>query len=175
PFRPTPSLMIDIMTTYPDGSPNPNVGRPFIYGMSAYNRESKSERESGRVTAFATHDFERNRESTLLTRILGRHTVTGLVAEDEVNIDTRTWQRYGSDDAFAASLNRPAGSSELKFTTNTLTPTTVIYPGPSLAGRNQAAGANIPNPGEIATIGPGATLRVFDSTWNAPAGVNPSD
>ena len=171
----TPSLMIDIMTTYPDGSPNPNVGRPFIYGMSAYNRESKSERESGRVTAFATHDFERNRESTLLTRILGRHTVTGLVAQDEFNVDTRTWQRYGSDDAFVASLNRPAGSSELKFNTNTLTPTTVIYLGPSLAGRNQAAGANIPNPGGISTIGPGATLRVFDSTWNAPAGVNPAD
>ena len=171
----SPRLMVDIMSTYPDGSANPNVGRPFIYGMGGNNRQSVSERESTRVTAFATHDFNRNREPSVLTRLLGRHTVTGLRAEDEYNVDQRSWQRYGSDAAFVASLNRPAGSSELKFNTNTLTPTTVIYLGNSLVGRNGAAGANIPNPTAIATITPGASLRVFDSTWNAPASVNPAD
>lgn len=169
-----PRLAVDIVSTYPDGSPNPNVGRPFVYGNTGINRESRSERESARLTAFAKHDFSRGRAETTLTRVLGRHTFTGLLAEDEYQVDTRAWQRYGSDDAFIASLNRPAGSSELKFNSNTLNPMTAIYLGPSLLGRPTASGASIPNPTGIATIGPGATLRAFDSTWNAP-GVNPAD
>lgn len=170
----SPQLRIDVMDGRPDFSDNPNVGRPFIYGIPGNNTESVSKRESVRFTGFMTHDFTQDRDDSWLTRFLGRHTLTALYGEDQHDVDNRRWQRYGVGDDYLAFMNFPEGSASQRFNTNSLTPVTVIYLGPSLMNRSSASGAYIPNPREVATITNGY-VRVFDSTWNAAPGVGFND
>ena len=155
---------------YQDGTPNPNVGRPFITDSGqGGNNETTVERESARITAFFTHDFSQGR-TNWLNRILGRHTITGLFAEDTDERDNRQWQRYAILDPEYRNF---MGLPNAKFNANELALSPVIYLGPSLLNSSSASGANIPNPkAEITLSAP--SVRVFDSTWNAH-GVNPSD
>lgn len=176
-------LQIDPMAVYGDGSPdtglaangepysngtkNPNVGRAFVSSNNAWgNRSLLNEREAFRATAFAQHDFK-EKDHTLWRRILGVHTLTGLLGRDKVESDARTWQRYG---IFDNSIYTLAGRQDQRFN-GALTPVQVIYLGDSLLGRS-LSGANLPSVGGNTTIANGA-LRYFNSTWNSS--VNPGD
>jgi Outer membrane receptor for ferric coprogen and ferric-rhodotorulic acid len=162
---------------FQDGTPNPNVGRPFISDSGrGGNSEYTSEREALRITGFVTHDFARNK-STVLNRILGKHTITGLYSEDEQVTDNRSWQRYAIiDDAYRAFL-----ASTAPFTDNAFAVNRVIYLGPSLSNRSTASGAYIPRPTALQSVDSTLTIRTFDSTWihpldpTAPGYVNPAD
>lgn len=157
---------------FADGTPNPNVGRPFItdswqFGNNTYD----SERESGRVTAFFTHDFmEADRDSWWRT-ILGKHTFTGLIGQDRHTQDNRSFQRYAIlDQNYFNFLGVPTST---KFTANELAVNPVVYIGPSLLGASSASGANLQAPTAF-QVSTGGTTLAFDSTWNAP-NVNPAD
>lgn len=158
---------------FQDGTPNPNVGRPFISDSGqGGNRSYESERETHRATAFFRHDFDRDRSGGWVRQLLGRHTLTGLYAEDKQETDNRNWARYSVlDPAYHALYELPANT---KFNANELSINRVIYLGPSLAGNSTAAGANIPRPTAVYNA-PSATVRFFDSTWANPPGVNPAD
>jgi hypothetical protein len=158
---------------FQDGTPNPNVGRPFISDSWQFsNNSTKTERESGRVTVFATHDFTRSGGGrTWWSRIAGRHTLTGLYSQDGLKRDQRSWQRYAIlDPAYRALIGAAPAT---KFTDNLLAVSPVIYLGPSLLNQNSAANLNIPRPTEVARIST-ANIRIFDSTWAARPGVNPA-
>ena len=158
---------------YQDGTANPNVGRPFISDSWQFgNNSNKTERESGRLTVFATHDFDREGPTrNWLTRLAGRHTVTGLYSQDRQKRDSRNWQRFAIlDPAYRTLMGAPAAT---KFTDNLLAVNPVIYLGPSLATRTSAAGLSIPRPGQVATVST-ANIRLFDSTWAARPGVDPA-
>jgi outer membrane receptor protein involved in Fe transport len=148
---------------FQDGTPNPNVGRPFVSDSWQFsNNENFSERESGRLTAFFTHDFSRENRENLLTRILGRHTITGLYAQDSQRNTNRSFQRYAIlDQAYYNFLALPANT---KFNANELAVNPVVYLGPSLLSRTSLAGANIPRAGATYVASQGTTLA-FDSTW----------
>ncbi len=165
-------IFVDMMATFADGTPNPNVGRPFITESGQFgNNTTDVERDSARLTAFFTHDFTRGERTNWLTRILGRHTITGLVADDETKRDYRDFQRWGVlDQSFFNLLGLPADS---RFTANELAVNPVIYLGPSLINSTTAAGANLPRPTAVQLPRSG-NVRVFDSTWNAHT-VNPAD
>ncbi|PTY08471.1 TonB-dependent receptor [Opitutaceae bacterium EW11] len=153
-----------------DGTPNPNVGRPFISDSgTGGNNSYVSHRESKRLTPFITHDFKRDGDRWY-NRLLGMQTVTGLLATDEQKTDERSWQRYTTDDAYEAFVN--SNVNKLKINDNILLPNTVIYLGPSLSSRSSASGANIPRPTETFKV-PSGNVYTFDSTWNKPT--NPSD
>lgn len=163
--------------TYPDNIPfndgtvNPNLGRPFITDSAQFGNNSfRSDRHSRRATAFFTHDFEREgRSSGWLTRLLGRHTFTGLWAQDQRDTDERNWQRYAVlDPAYRRFLN--LGTSTL-FTDNAFAPNHVIYLGPSLLNASTASGAYIPRPRSVFTATDGM-MWIFDSHW-ANNGVDP--
>lgn len=155
---------------YQNGTPNPNVGRPFISDSGQFgNNQIEVDRESSRATVFATHDFAREGARNWITRLIGRHTLTGLYARDERESDYRDFQRWGIlDPAYRTFIG---ATSSMRFTDNLLAPNPVIYLGPSLAGRTSVAGANIPRP-TVAAIPASGNVMAFDSTWNAP-GVNP--
>jgi outer membrane receptor protein involved in Fe transport len=151
-----------------NGTPNPNVGRPFISDSAQFGNNSYvSNRESGRATVFVTHDFTQDGSKNWVMRLLGQHTITGLYNQDAQRVDNRAWQRYGTDKAFEAFVNNldATDATRIKFTDNSLTPNTVIYLGPSLSSKSTASGAYIPNPSEMQVIKTG-TVRTFDSTWN---------
>jgi hypothetical protein len=160
--------------TYPnnipfgDGTPNPNLGRPYIaQAGSGGNNSFTSDRESKRATAFFTHDFEREgQNSNFLTRLLGRHTVTGLWAEDERKTENRSWVRYAILDPEFRAFKKATGNF------NTLGVSQVIYLGPSLLNASSAAGANLDRPRAVTTF-PDGPNRLFDSHWKYS--LNPAD
>ena len=158
---------------FQDGTPNPNVGRAFISNSwQGGNNSAKTDRESGRVTVFGTHDFDREGSTrNWLTRLAGRHTVTGLYSQDRTKRDSRQWQRAAIlDPAFRTLIGAPAAT---KFTDNLLAVNPVIYLGPSLANRTSATGLALPRATETATVST-ANIRIFDSTWAARPGVDPA-
>ncbi len=152
---------------YSDGTPNPNVGRAFVSTNNAWsNRSLVSEREAARATAFVQHDFK-EKDNSLWRRILGQHTLTGLVGREKVETDARTWQRYGIfDDAFYEL----SGRGDQRFN-GAVVPTQVVYLGDSLLGRSSYSGAYLPTVSGNTTMSSGA-ISYFDSTWNSA--VNPA-
>jgi outer membrane receptor protein involved in Fe transport len=149
-----------------NGTPNPNVGRAFITDSGQFGNNSyESERDSTRITGFLTHDFNDDRSDNWLRKILGSHTWTGLWAEDEQSTDSRNWQSFAIDDD--NYFNFIGASNSTLFTDNNFAVNRAIYLGPSLLGKS-IEGANIPRPTAVAGVPSNTTIRVFDSTWNAP-------
>lgn len=179
------AIYIDMMSVYSDGTaagkdgvqfqdgtPNPNVGRAFISDSGqGGNRSYKSERESKRATAFFTHDFSKKNTGNAFTNFLGRHTFTGLWAEDELDREDRSWQRYAVLDMNYWTVFD--GGSGIRFTDNAFAVNRIVYLGDTLKNRASASGAYLPRPQNLANATNG-TIRFFDSNWKA-TNVNPAD
>ena len=148
---------------FANGTPNPNVGRPFITDSAQFsNNETVSNRESSRVTAFARHDFAHDSWMPKIAgEVLGSHTLTGLWAKDENDTDSRAWQRYSTGLDYKTFLTNGAQG----FTDNNRTPDPVIYLGPSLLNRSTASGANIPRIQSEISVPSTAQIYLFDSHW----------
>lgn len=176
-------LQVDPMAVYGDGSPdtglatggepyatgtrNPNVGRAFVSSNNAWgNRSLLTDREAVRATAFVQHDFK-EKDDSAWRRMLGVHTLTGLVGREKSESDARTWQRYG---IFDDAIYNLAGRADQRFN-GALTPVQVVYLGNTLLGRG-LSGANLPSVSGNTTMTSGA-LRYFNPTWNSS--VNPAD
>lgn len=175
------AIYIDMMGVFPDGNtdgwnpgdipfsngtPNPNVGRPFVSDKGqGGNNSSVRERESFRVTPFVKYDFTRN-DGNWFTKIIGKGTFTGLYSEDEYSTDNRSWQQYAIEDQSYIDFLQVDGLNS--FTNNFLAPSTVVYLGPSLINSSTAVGANIPRIMEEAYLPRNAMVRAFDSTWAHP-------
>jgi len=156
-----------------DGTPNPNVGRAYLSDSGQFGNNSYlSDRETNRFTGFITYDFAKENK-TFLTRLIGKHTVTGMFAQETQETDRRSWQRYGTNYDWDRWNTNP-NAAPLKFTDNFLTPQTVIYLGDSLLSSSTASGANLPRPKAKHVISSGQ-IRAFDSNWNWANGVNPAD
>jgi len=154
---------------YSDGTPNPNVGRPFVSTTGGSNYSETTTSEDKRVTAYVTHDFRRD-NSGWIGRVVGKHTVTGLWADSSQTTDRRNWDSYGYLDPNAYKLQDPdIDPTTVNFTY--VEPAMVMYLGPSLLGKS-AAGANLPRISGTPRIANGA-VTYFDDTWKA-TGVNPA-
>ena len=162
------SLYIDIDDSYANGEANPNVGRPFVSDSAQFgNGMSKNTKETMRVTAFADLDFrDFMDETSLITKILGRHVFTGLYNTHKSESERREWNRYGTDDAYGVLID------EMNIGNNARAVNTVTYLGDSLLGVSSPVGANIPGVSARQIPVSGNILR-FDATWNAP-NVDPS-
>jgi len=164
---------------FQDGTPNANVGRAYVTDSGqGGNNSYDSQRESKRATIFFTHDFERDGKGGTLQRILGRHTLTGLLAEDTQETDRRNWQRYAMLDP--GWRNFMGLANDVKFNANEFAPSAVIYLGPSLLNASTAAGANLPRVESEIVFPSQITVMAFDSTWGhslnpaSPDYVNPN-
>ena len=151
-----------------DGTPNPNVGRPFITDSGQMgNNANETLRHASRLTGFFRHDFEQGGQDNAWWRtLLGRHTVTGLYATDEAKSDSRSFQRFAvvDNDYF----NFLGSSSSTKWNNNAFAVNRVMYLGDSLLNSSSASGANIPRPTSFAQVPTSVNVYTFDSTWNAP-------
>jgi hypothetical protein len=172
------AIYIDFVDTYSDGTSagsngvrfangtkNPNVGRAFVTDSGqGGNRSYESERDSTRATAFFTHDFTKSGSDSWIAKFLGRHTFTGLWSEENLDRQSRSWQRYAVLDM--NYWTQFDGGSGIRFTDNAFAVNRVIYLGNSLASRTSASGANLPRlqNQNNATSG---TIRFFDSNWVA--------
>ncbi len=178
------AINIDIMSVYPDGTPdgldgepfqdgtpNPNLGRPFISDDGAGGNNSfNSERSSTRLTLFGTYDFNDSGDDVWWRKLLGKNTFTGLLAKDERDTDSRSWVRHAILDPQYRAFVGAVDSDD--FNSYLFTPNPVVYLGQSLLGANSAMGANIPSLKAPISVS-GGTVAAFDSTWKWP--LDPND
>jgi outer membrane receptor protein involved in Fe transport len=163
------AISVEINDTFPDGSANPNVGRPYAAGDGAIGNDSETtDRSSLRFTA--TYEFDADRffkKDSWITKVLGKSIFTGLFDEDKKKEQDITWNTYETTTDWA--------------TLNGISPTItqgrlfdwLTYLGPNLLGTNSPSGANIP--GIQTIISPSASTSVLDfNTHYTNTAVNPS-
>lgn len=153
-------LTIDINVILPDGSPNPNFGRPYVVSDSGNNSSRSTQRDTHRLTMFGELDFrDFMDESTWLTRFLGHHVFTGLYSKTDNEERRYSWTRYATDNVFGEMVGTPGLNSPNRLIG------TVSYLGDSLAGMSSVSGANIPGVQAIQSPSD-MQLRWFDSTFD---------
>lgn len=173
------SIYVDMMEVFPDGNtdgwqagdipfdngtPNPNVGRPFISGKGQNgNNSTDTSRESFRVTPFAKYDFNKNADGNFISKLLGNHTLTGLYSTDKYNEETLSWQQSAILDQSYIDFLQASGLNN--FTNGSLAPGTVSYLGGSLINASSASGANLSRLMSKISVPRNAMTRAFDSTW----------
>ncbi|HVZ64655.1 MAG TPA: TonB-dependent receptor plug domain-containing protein [Lacunisphaera sp.] len=168
------NINVDINATYADGTPNPNVGRPYFgNGASApgLNYRNRTVRDTFRFTPtyeLRTSDFLGD---TTLAKILGKHNFTGVYERNTVMKDYVNWAEYATTPEYPQSGSRNLNAA------NTLNSNRsfewIAYVGPSLLGAASPAGANLTNIPYRIQPPTSQYATVFNSTWNKPT--NPND
>ncbi len=156
------AITVDLNTHLADGSPNPNVGRPVIFNRANGGNQSRVTNRSGqRLTGFGIIDFRDTMKSdSFLARLLGKHTFTALLSEQDNDTEDRVWRRYATDNAFGSAIGYPnTGSAEREIVL-------FSYLGESLLGASSPVGANLSRimSNQVPTSG---SIRYFDTTWTA--------
>ena len=166
------SISVDPNLTLSDGSPNPNVGRPYTANAdwAPSTNASTIDRESLRFTANYDLRFEDLLGKGTASEILGHHVFTGLADEDRKNSSSLGWSEYASDANYPAVISP---SVTLDSLTTYRQFDFINYLGPSLAGRASAAGANISPVTNIIAPSSQVATEVYNSHWNKPT--NPTD
>ncbi len=164
-------INVDVDETYPDGSPDPDVGRPYVGGSSGGQSDSETtDRGSLRLTGtyeLRFDDFLDKR--SIFAKILGRSVFTGLMEEDQRKELDLTWDNYAATPAYADEVG------EAENTLNTARqPAYVAYIGPNLLGDNSPNGLNLSNLTVPIVFNNSTSARIFNSNYNAP-NVNPYD
>lgn len=182
PYGGSPAAInVDLNQVLTDGSPNPNVGRPFLLGDYYYGgSDSLTTRQSSRLTGFVdvkAEDLTFLGKDNVIARILGRHVLTGVVSESSRSARTIS----GAYSALAPTGGQSDPNAVLG---NALDPylriKTISYLGPDMRNLSSARGLNL-SPVSAARNPTSTKLTVFDSKWNKPTNpavagyVNPAD
>ena len=164
-------IKIDINEVNPDNTPNPNVGRAYVEEEAlGGNRLIRTEREAFRAQLFGEHNFARNNDN-LFARILGKHRLTGVAMEDNRDSELRTFQLRQPDAAFTSLIGSAAAISGVPARINPR-----YYISGDLRGASLANGLHLSNVDAYVVPPAGSqSIRYFDTTWTAPASVNPGD
>ncbi|MBP7141948.1 MAG: hypothetical protein KBA71_08575 [Opitutaceae bacterium] len=128
------SILVDMMQTNFDGTPNKNYGRPYVASDSGGN-EAENDRDAMRATVFGELDF---RQNSRWTRYLGRHIFTGLLSRQKEESFSRGFGGYAYD---YADLNPYLTTPLATYAGYGV----VRYLGDSIANLSSPAGAHIGN------------------------------
>ena len=159
------AINVDVNQTLADGSPNVNVGRPYVANSAAGGNDSTTiHRDSSRLTGYADLRTEDYFGKSLLTEVLGRHVITGLVDLDHKNSTSVQWSNYGTDLGWE-SLNNLQLNTKV---TNYRQFDWVDYIGPNLGAASSAAGANLNGITNIIAPPASNSVTYFNSHWNKP-------
>lgn len=166
-------IYLDLNSHNLDGTPNANVGKPFISDSGIYGNNARDiTRESSRITLFADHDFNRDGQGGWVRKLLGRHTLSGLYSTDSFRQDGRNFMRWGTDLAYAELVSKTPATQLITDNQRTVAP--VIYlTQNSLSGLSSASGAYIPRAGAAIEYPAQVPMYYFDSTWKG-GGVDPA-
>jgi outer membrane receptor protein involved in Fe transport len=151
------------------GIPNPNFGRPFIISRDVFRDQlNGTERTSAQATAFLRHDFTRNKSGW--ARLLGRHTLSGLLFQTKIKTENQT---YSSTWDPAGQLN-PLSSIGVGPGLFASQVNAWFYLGDSMINANSLADLRLrPLSGARPTFGDTYTLQIY-RPFQAAAGGNPS-
>jgi hypothetical protein len=160
-------ISVDVNGSYVDGTPNPNAGRPYVANSAqSYQQQANViNRNSWRGTVTAdlrASDFLS--KDSWAARIIGNHTLTGLLEEDNKKTFYMSWSEYATTVDWATDNGYGASDSINNYRQFDW----VDYIGPNLLGQSSAAGANLSAVTNIIAPGAQSIVRNFNSTWNAP-------
>ncbi len=141
------NISVDVNLVLPDGSPNPNFGRPFIGGRG-YAQARIREREAAQAIAFAKYDFADKNDDWL--KHLGRHTLTTVFQQqdNEETAPNRQNARASSSYNTSIAFGGPGLDQAIEFANSPringrARMTTIQYLGPSMVGVNDIRDAGI--------------------------------
>jgi outer membrane receptor protein involved in Fe transport len=163
------AISVDINQTLPDGSQNPNAGRPYIGNSGLYgNGGTQNERDSLRFIGYGELRAEDYLGQGSLSSLLGRHVLTGLWSRDEFKQTNYSWARYATGlDWIQARGGSPSisdGDRQVDW---------ITYIGPNLSGATSATNAHLMPVSVIQQPGKSANVRYFNSRW--AHSLNPTD
>ena len=163
PFPWTVPITVDLSDVYPDGSPNPNVGRPYILNRANFaNNANEKNRDSWRVTAFAklrADDFLK--EDSFLARLLGSHNFTAMKSGDEVEEAQEAWKKWVPGYAYTDY------AGDQSIASNQREMAVAAYIGPDMRGLSSPSGLNLSQvTGRLSTAGV-SSIRFWDSHWKS--------
>ncbi len=155
------AITVDVNTILPDGTPNPNVGRPVIITRSVNGGFQRLfEREVANVTSYYEWDAKEHIDRSWLAKFLGRHVFTASASYNDVNSrsDTLAYAALESN-GWDTAANKPLN---IRREFNIMS-----YLGPDMRGLASPAGINLSNLQNQLTF-PDGQIVLFDSTWNRP-------
>jgi hypothetical protein len=162
------AINVDINQTNLDGTTNANLGKAYVEG-SGSGGDTATYRDAARMTAFVTHDFTQGPDNIIM-KILGRHTITGLLSQDRVQSDSRSYLRYGTPDWFGSLVSTGTGATNLDSNDRAVTST--YYISDSLLGKSSYHGLNLSRPSGQ-DVPSSVSYYWFNPKWNA-TNVDPS-
>jgi hypothetical protein len=177
------AINIDVNQTYADGTPNPNVGRPYVANATSggqdNNYQTTTTRQTYRFTPTgemrATDFFAPN---SLMAYIFGKSDFTGLYEKNTVVQSTYQFAEFATTPSYATSNSNAANAANTLGSNRSFEWT--AYIGPSLASASSASGSHLNNLNYVIAPPENEQTLNFNSTWNkptdpsAPGYVNPA-
>jgi hypothetical protein len=169
------TIAMDMNSTLPDGSANPDVGRAYVSVDSRVDGNDlvSNDHEAWRAQAFGEYDFGKHYDS-FIARLLGSHRFTGVLSREDEKDDVRVRRYWALDPASMAKLT-PQPYSFGGSGDNGVPTTFRYYLSGDLRSQTTAAGSALPNMAQpfLANQSNAISLYHFDNTWTAGAGVSP--
>ncbi len=163
------AINVDLNATYADGSPNPNVGRPYIATAASapgQNQKFRSVRQSYRFTPTGEIRGSDFLGDTGLAKILGNHVFTGLYERDTWVRNNVTWAQFATTPDYILDNSPNANAANTLGSNRSFE--WLAYLGPSLLNAPSAAGANLSNLTYAIVPPESQTAWNFNSHWNVP-------
>ncbi|HEY4300824.1 MAG TPA: TonB-dependent receptor plug domain-containing protein [Candidatus Didemnitutus sp.] len=166
-----PTLSIDILQNFQDLTANPNVGRPYVLAGAGSGNSYQSDRKYLRGSLFGeVRASDWLAKGSFLEKLLGKHRFNGVYSDEKYAVENHNWQEFANSRDWDGYWNANDGSTN---NINNRAPSMVIYLGPSIAGMNSAAGANIPGITAPVNYASGNVYQ-FNSLWKNLPGVTPA-
>jgi hypothetical protein len=167
------AINIDINATFADGSPNPNVGRPYAgNGASApgLNYQNRTVRDTWRFTPTFELRASDLLGNTKLAKILGKHNITGVFESSTVKQDYVNWAEFATTPEYVTDNSPNNNAANTKNSNRSFE--WIAYIGPSLVNQASAAGANLEKIEFVIAPPSSQTATNFNSHWNKPTDPN---
>jgi outer membrane receptor protein involved in Fe transport len=164
------AINIDVNTTYADGTPNPNVGRPYVANATSggedNNYQTTTTRQTYRLTPTAELRSTDFFSSPTLTWILGKSDFTALYEKNTVVASTYQFAEFATTPDYAT--NNATNVSAANTENSNRSFEFLVYVGPSLTNAASASGAHLNNLNYVIAPPEHEQTLNFNSTWNVP-------
>ncbi len=162
------NINIDINATYADGTPNPNVGRPYFgNGASApgLNYQNQTIRDTVRFTPTYDLHFEDFLGKNRLGKILGHHVFTGVFEHSTVKQEYTNWARFATTPDYITSNSNNSNAADTLNSNRSFE--WIAYIGPSLLSKSSASGAHLQRLNYVIAPPRQQAVINYNSTWRA--------
>jgi outer membrane receptor for ferric coprogen and ferric-rhodotorulic acid len=156
---------------------NPNAGRVYTGAGSPGGSSRSTDRENVRATAFGELRAKDFLDDTLLAKIIGHHTVTGVYSEETYKIEDRSWTRYALTDSWNDLIGKGPdyGGTAGGLSSGARTVSNLTYLTGSVAGYDSASQLGISRIMADQSPSGSYSAKYYDSHWKWSLNPSASD